>query len=57
MNVEIGTEDMQFPEKGYINDIFAAVYLTIRIAYGGGGGGLHGGFLFTKAGDTEGCVD
>jgi hypothetical protein len=40
-----------FPEKEYINDIFAAVYLTIRIAYGGGGGGIHGGFLFTKAGE------
>jgi hypothetical protein len=51
MNVEIGTEATQFPEKEYINDIFAAVYLTIRIAYGGGG--IHGGFLFTKAGDTD----
>ncbi len=39
MNVEIGTEATQFPEKEYINDIFAAVYLTIGVAYGGGGGG------------------
>ncbi len=26
MNVEIGTEAMQFPEKEYINEIFLAVY-------------------------------
>ncbi len=26
MNVEIGTEAEQFPEKGYINGIFVAVY-------------------------------
>jgi hypothetical protein len=25
MNVEIGTEAAQFPEKGYINEIFVAV--------------------------------
>jgi hypothetical protein len=25
MNVEIGTEDVQFPEKEYINGIFIAV--------------------------------
>jgi hypothetical protein len=26
MNVEIGTEDAQFPEKEYINGIFVAVF-------------------------------
>jgi hypothetical protein len=26
MNVEIGTEAVQFPEKEYINEIFLAVY-------------------------------
>jgi hypothetical protein len=26
MNVEIGTEAAQFPEKGYINGIFLAVF-------------------------------
>jgi hypothetical protein len=26
MNVEIGTEAVQFPEKEYINGIFVAVY-------------------------------
>ncbi len=26
MNVEIGTETAQFPEKEYINEIFLAVY-------------------------------
>jgi hypothetical protein len=26
MNVEIGTEAAQFPEKEYINNIFVAVY-------------------------------
>jgi hypothetical protein len=26
MNVEIGTEAAQFPEKDYINGIFVAVY-------------------------------
>ncbi len=29
MNVEIGTEDAQFPEKDYINGIFEAVQLMI----------------------------
>jgi hypothetical protein len=28
MNVEIGTEAAQFPEKEYINGIFVAVYKT-----------------------------
>ena len=27
MNVEIGTEAAQFPEKEYINGIFVAVYI------------------------------
>jgi hypothetical protein len=29
MNVEIGTEAAQFPEKEYINGIFVAVYLKL----------------------------
>ncbi len=29
MNVEIGTEAAQFPEKDYINGIFVAVQLMI----------------------------
>jgi hypothetical protein len=29
MNVEIGTEAAQFPEKEYINGIFLAVYLSL----------------------------
>ncbi len=29
MNVEIGTEASQFPEKDYINGIFVAVQLMI----------------------------
>jgi hypothetical protein len=29
MNVEIGTEAAQFPEKEYINVIFLAVYRTL----------------------------
>jgi hypothetical protein len=33
MNVEIGNEDAQFPEKEYINGIFVAV--------GGGGKQIH----------------
>ncbi len=28
MNVEIGTEAAQFPEKYYINGIFVAVYIS-----------------------------
>jgi hypothetical protein len=39
MNVEIGTEATKLQEKEYINDIFAAVYLSIRTAYGSGEGG------------------
>ncbi len=35
MNVEIGTETAQFPEKEYINGIFVAVCANIRIIYGG----------------------
>jgi hypothetical protein len=29
VNVEIGTEAAQFPEKEYINGIFVAVYCTV----------------------------
>ncbi len=29
MNVEIGTEATQFPEKGYINEIFVAVPISL----------------------------
>jgi hypothetical protein len=32
MNVEIGTEAAQFPEKEYIKGIFLAVYLSLCIA-------------------------
>ncbi len=31
MNVEIGTEAAQFPEKEYINGIFDAVFPTKRL--------------------------
>jgi hypothetical protein len=31
MNVEIGTEAAQFPEKEYINGIFLAVYNVLLI--------------------------
>ncbi len=31
MNVEIGTEAAQFPEKEYINGIFAEVYVKARL--------------------------
>jgi hypothetical protein len=31
MNVEIGAEAAQFPEKEYINGIFLAVYLLLTI--------------------------
>ncbi len=31
MNVEIGTEAVQFPEKEYLNGIFVAVYLRCQI--------------------------
>jgi hypothetical protein len=31
MNVEIGTEAAQFPEKEYINGILLAVYIIRRI--------------------------
>ncbi len=30
MNVEIGTEAVQFPEKEYINGIFVAVHIFIE---------------------------
>jgi hypothetical protein len=29
MNVEIGTEDVQFPEKEYINEIFVAGLIVL----------------------------
>jgi hypothetical protein len=29
MNVEIGTEEEQFPEKEYINGIFVAVHIPL----------------------------
>ncbi len=29
MNLEIGTEAAQFPEKEYMNGIFVAVYISI----------------------------
>jgi hypothetical protein len=32
MNVEIGTEATQFPEKEYINGIFVAVYVLNQVA-------------------------
>jgi hypothetical protein len=31
MNVEIGAEAMQFPEKEYINGIFVAVHALLRL--------------------------
>jgi hypothetical protein len=31
MNVEIGTEAAQFPEKEYINGIFLAVYISAAV--------------------------
>jgi hypothetical protein len=31
MNVEIGTEAAQFPEKEYINGIFIAVHMLLRL--------------------------
>jgi hypothetical protein len=33
MNVEIGTEASQFPEKEYINGIFVAVYSQTTVEY------------------------
>ncbi len=33
MNVEIGTEAAQFPEKEYINGIFLAVYSRMKIIF------------------------
>jgi hypothetical protein len=33
MNVEIGTETLQFPEKEYINGIFVAVWVTLNFAF------------------------
>jgi hypothetical protein len=38
MNVEIGTEAAQFPEKEYINRIFFAVWTIIELSVSG----LHG---------------
>jgi hypothetical protein len=34
MNVEIGAEAAQFPEKGYINGIFVAVCVHNKVAWG-----------------------
>ncbi len=31
MNVEIGTEASQFPEKEYVNGIFIAVHVLLRL--------------------------
>jgi hypothetical protein len=36
MNVEIGAEAAQFPEKEYINEIAVAVYKFKDIIYGAG---------------------
>ncbi len=33
MNVEIGTEATQFPEKEYINRIFLAVYYVYPLSW------------------------
>ncbi len=33
MNVEIGTETAQFPEKEYINGIFVAVRLIFQLSH------------------------
>jgi hypothetical protein len=33
MNVEIGTEAAQFPEKEYINGIFLAVHVVLFFLY------------------------
>jgi hypothetical protein len=33
MNVEIGTEAAQLPEKEYINGIFLAVYCTVATVH------------------------
>jgi hypothetical protein len=33
INVEIGTEAAQFPEKDYINGIFVAVYIAYFLIY------------------------
>jgi hypothetical protein len=33
MNVEVGTEAAQFPEKEYINGIFLAVYISDCVAF------------------------
>jgi hypothetical protein len=35
MNVEIGTEAAQFPEKEYINGIFVAVWSFVRLSVSG----------------------
>jgi hypothetical protein len=41
MNVEIGTEVTQFPEKEYINGIFVAVYsFHLSKENPGGGSGI-----------------
>jgi hypothetical protein len=32
MNVEIGTEAAQFPEKEYINGIFVAVWVAVFVS-------------------------
>jgi hypothetical protein len=51
MNVEMGTEAEQFPEKEYINYIFVAVHsvsseLQFKIQF------ISGGLLYRKNNDT-----
>ncbi len=42
MNVEIGTEAAQFPEKEYINGIFFTVQVVFALSIKKGAGFLHG---------------
>jgi hypothetical protein len=42
MNVEIGAEAAQFPEKEYINGIAVAVWLTLYIVFVGPPGWFPG---------------
>jgi hypothetical protein len=45
MNVEIGTEVMQFPKKEYINGICVAVYARIRSSTRSNGSQINTQFL------------